>query len=469
MRTTWCLLPVLLLMCLPSVAHAARPSDMVEVNAWDQLLRFVSLRDEGVRYLLGGSLLLGLGCGVLGSFMVVRKLALAGDALAHSVLPGVVLGFLFTLTKDPLNLFIGAVVAGMISMGAVTALRNTTKLKQDAVLGIVLSGFFAIGICLLTMVQGIPHADMAGLDHILFGQAAALGPADLRAMAWSTGISVVLIVVLYPKFLVLSFDTAFAQSLGLPVRLLHHLLMLLLTFSVVVAMQAVGVVLVSAMLITPAAAAYLITQRFHRMLVWAALFGMVSGALGALLSFLDTDLPTGPLMVLAASAIFAGAFLFSPREGVVVKWRRARHRSARVHRENLLKAVYHIHERENFSLEGVTLLELAAVRRQTIDEVQQLVKKLEQRELATRSPDGGMLFLTDAGMARAAQLVRNHRLWELYLTNAADYAPDHVHDDAERIEHVLGEPIVRELEKRLDFPQLDPHGKPIPAVASKPA
>lgn len=467
-RCLWLLL-VVALMCFPSAVHAARPSELVELNAWDQFLRFVSLRDSGVRMVLGGSLLLGLGCGVLGSFMVVRKLALAGDALAHSVLPGVVLGFLFTLTKDPLHLFAGAVVAGMISMGAVTALRNTTKLKQDAVLGIVLSSFFAIGICLLTMVQSIPHADQAGLDHILFGQAAALGPADLTAMAWSTGISIVLIALLYPKFLVLSFDTAFAQSIGLPVRLLHQLLMLLLTFSVVVALQAVGVVLVSAMLITPAAAAYLITKRFHRMLIWAALFGMISGAFGALLSFLGNDLPTGPLMVLSASVIFAITFLFSPREGLVMKWRRNRQRSARIHRENLLKAVYHIHERENFSLDGVTMLELAGIRRETIEQINQRVKKLEQRKLATRSADGGMLFLTDAGMARAAQLVRNHRLWELYLTNAANYAPDHVHDDAERIEHVLGEPIVRELEKRLDFPELDPHGKPIPAVAGKPA
>lgn len=467
-RSSALALVVLVIFCVvvPS-AHAARPADFVENDVWDQLMRFLSLRDQGVRLVLGGSLLLGLGCGVLGSFMVVRKLALAGDVLAHGVLPGVVLGFLWNLTKDPLHLFIGAVVSGMLSMAVVTMLKRTTKLKQDAILGIVLSGFFAIGTCLLTMVFGLEAGDKAGLDHFMFGQAAALDHLDIRAMSWVTGVSLLIVGLLYPKFLLLSFDEGFASSLGLPVRMLHQLMMLLLTFSVVVALQAVGVVLVSAMLVTPAASAYLLTKRFHIMLVWAAGFGMLSGSVGALLSFLGSGLPTGPLMVLAASVIFTLVFCFSPQQGIVIKHFRHVNRRRRVVLENLLKAVYHAAERQAFAENGMTLLDLAKVKRQTLETIHRDVNGLVRRGLATRSYDGDVLYLTDAGMSRAAQLVRNHRLWELYLTNAADYAADHVHEDAERIEHILGEATVRDLERRLDFPSVDPHGSPIPALTAK--
>ncbi len=465
------LLPALLVLVIFCVvvpsAHAARPAEFVENDVWEQMMRFLSLRDQGVRLVLGGSLLLGIGCGVLGSFMVVRKLALAGDALAHGVLPGVVLGFLWNLTKDPLHLFVGAVISGMLSMAVVTVLKRTTKLKQDAILGIVLSGFFAIGTCLLTMGFGLEAGHKAGLDHFMFGQAAALDHLDIQAMSWVTGVSLVIVALLYPKFLLLSFDQAFASSLGLPVRFLHQLMMLLLTFSVVVALQAVGVVLVSAMLVTPAASAYLLTKRFHIMLVWAAGFGMLSGAVGALLSFLGSGLPTGPLMVLSASAIFTIVFCFSPQQGIVIKHFRHVNRQRRVVLENLLKAVYHASERDAHTSDGMTLLDLAKVKRQTLDTIQQDVGGLVRRGLATLSHDGDVLYLTDAGMSRAAQLVRNHRLWELYLTNAADYAADHVHDDAERIEHILGEATVRDLERRLDFPSVDPHGSPIPALSAK--
>ena len=459
---------LLLLFVLVPSAHAARPAEFVETNAWDQLLRFLSLKDPGVRMVLGGSLLLGFGCGLLGSFMVVRKLALAGDTLAHSVLPGVVLGFLWNLTKDPLHLFIGATASGMLSMGMVTLLKRTTKLKQDAILGIVLSGFFAIGTCLLTMVFGLEAGDKAGLDHFMFGQAAALDRMDIQAMSWVTGISLLIVVGLYPKFLLLSFDRAFAESLGLPVKWLHQLMMLLLTFSVVVALQAVGVVLVSAMLVTPAATAYLLTKRFHVMLVWAVVIGMFSGAMGSLLSFLGSGLATGPLMVLSASAIFFLVFCFAPREGLVVKRARHAQRAKTVVRENLLKAVYHWLEADSSKDHGMPLLELAKARRRTLESISRDAKDLARRDLATLSHDGDVLYLNDAGMSRAAQLVRNHRLWELYLTNAADYAADHVHDDAEKIEHILGEATVRDLERRLNFPEVDPHGSPIPALVGKP-
>jgi manganese/zinc/iron transport system permease protein len=284
-------------------------------------------------------------------------------------------------------------------------------------------------------------------------------------MAIIAGFAILAVFVFYKEFLVTSFDEDFARSTGLSVRVIHYGLMLLLAFAVVIALQAVGVVLVSAMLITPAAAAYLLTDRMNRMLLLAAVFGMLAGAAGAFFSFLGPSLPSGPFMVLGATFVFAGAFFFGPRHGVVTRWRRQRSRAQRVRRENTLKSAYHVLESREFKGEGVSLRELAERRRETVEEARAQAEQLRRHGLATLHEEGNMIFLTPSGWQHACAIVRNHRLWELYLTNAAQIAADHVHDDAERIEHVLGEEVVRELERRLNYATRDPHGRPIPGWA----
>ena len=458
------LLSSLLYLLFTTPAHAARIGDLSETSLWEQALRFFTFQDPSVRYALLGSMLLGICCGLLGSFLVVRKMALVGDALSHAVLPGVALGFLWNMNKDPVAIFIGATLAGLLGTAVVNLLKQTTRLKEDTALGLVLASFFAVGICLMTMIQRLPTGNKSGIDKFLFGQAAAIGAADVQLMAVVTGVVVVVIALFYKEFLVTSFDAGFARAVGLPVQAFHYGLMLLLAFAVVIALQAVGVVLVSAMLITPAAAAYLLTDRMHRMLLLAAVFGMAAGALGAFLSFLGNNLPTGPFMVLAATAVFAAAFLFGPRHGVLARWWRQRSRAARIQRENTLKAIYHVLEARNFLGEGVSLRELAERRRETEEEVAAQAAALHTHGLATLHDDGNHIFVTPDGWQRACAIVRNHRLWELYLTNEAHLAADHVHEDAEKIEHLLGEETVCELERRLVNTKQDPHGKTIPVV-----
>ena len=448
---------------LPLTAHAAKIGDISDTNFLEQIQRFLSFRDPSVRYAVFGSIILGLCCGLLGSFIVVRKLSLMGDALSHAVLPGVAIGFMWNMSKDPVAIFVGATVAGLLGTFTVGLITQTTRLKEDTALGMVLASFFAVGISMVTMMQRLPTGNKSGIDKFLFGQASAIGADDIRLMS---GVAVVVLVILtlfYKEFLVSSFDAAFARVTGIRVRMFHHLLMLLLAFSVVIALQAVGVVLVSAMLITPAATAYLLTDRMHRMLVFASLIGMISGVVGAFLSFLGNNLPTGPLMVLATSFVFACAFFFSPRHGLLTRWWMRRSQSSRVQRENTLKAIYHVLEREDFSLEGATLTELAQQRKLSLESVIAEVSSLQRHRLVTMPANREIVYLTPDGLQLAKGIVRNHRLWELYLTNAADYPADHVHDDAEKIEHVLGEDLVRQLEKRLNYASTDPHGKRIPS------
>jgi len=466
--SAWIFACVVLL--LPAVAEAARIGDFGETSWQDQARAFVTLTDPVVRHALLGSLGLGLVCGLMGCFILVRRLALMGDTLSHAVLPGVVLGFLWHMSKDPVAIFIGAVGAGLLGTVLTHLVRQTTILKEDTCLGLVLGGFYGVGIVLLRMVMNLGTGNQSGLDTILFGQVAALSSSDVSMILGIAVIVVLAVIFCFKELQVTSFDLDFARTLGLPAQAFHFLVMLLLAFAVVVSLQAVGVVLVSAMLITPAATAYLLTDRLSRMLVYAGGLGMVAGAGGAFISYLGTGLPTGPFMVLSATAVFLAAYLGAPRHGVVPRLILKLRRSRRIGQENTLKAIFQVREAQGFQEEGVFLSDLAA--RRNIDwptaerEVCALVRHgwaLWQDPAAEAGTSASRrVLLTAAGWERACEVVRNHRLWELYLTNAAKIRSDHVHDDAEVIEHMLGDNAVRQLEKRLDFPTRDPHGKLIP-------
>ncbi|MEX1111329.1 MAG: metal ABC transporter permease [Chthoniobacterales bacterium] len=454
---------MLLLLLTAAPGEAARIGELAEWDFASQAARFFSLQDPSVRYALAGSMLLGLCCGLMGAFLVVRKLALMGDALSHAVLPGVALGFLWGMTKNPVAIFAGAVGAGLLGAVVVQWIRGTTKHREDAALGFVLSSFFGMGIVLFSMIQNLPGGAKSGLDGFMFGQAAALGPEDVWLLGGVTLLALGSVLFFYKEYVLTSFDEGFARSLGWPVKLYHYSLMLLLAFAIVSALQAVGVVLVSAMLVIPAAAAFLLTDRMGAMLAWSAGFGLLAGAAGAFFSFTGRNLPTGPFMVLAAAALFVLALLFAPRHGILGRLWRRQSRAARIRRENMLKAIYHVMEDGGFREEVVAVEGVAERRRETASGAQREIGELQRAGLATEA-DGRVAF-TPEGWQRACEIVRNHRLWELYLTNAAQLAPDHVHDAAEVIEHVLGDETVRRLERRLNYARRDPHGKLIPGLA----
>ena len=458
---------VLVLSVAVHESAAARIGEIVETNPWDQMRRFITLSDRGLRLSLIGALLFGAVCGLLGSFIVVRKMALFGDAISHAVLPGVALGFLWSMSKDPVAILIGATLAGLAGSLLVGAIRRTTRIKQDAALGIVLASFFAIGLCLIRIIQNNEGASkITGLKSYLFGDIAVLDRYDVITMGVVVILTVILFGLLYRPFLAISFDRQFAVSIGFPVRILEALFQMFLAFAIVISLQAVGVVLVSAMLITPAATAYLLVDRMHRMLWIAMGVGMLSAVIGVFLSFLGSNLPTGPFMVLSASSIFTMAYLFSPKYGRFTKWLRYRARVKKVREENSLKSIYHVLESRGMESSGNTVLmkDLSSHRKMSISGLGTELKNMERSGLVKLEDNN--VSLTDDGFDKARSVVRNHRLWELYLTNEANYASDHVHDDAEKVEHFLSEEVVSELESYLNYPEEDPHGKPIPVRAS---
>ena len=434
--------------------------------------RFLSLSDESVRMVLLGTILMGLSCGVMGGLVVTRRLSLFGDTLSHAVLPGVAVGFLWSQSKDSWAILIGATVAGFLGVALISLLRKTSRIRQDSALGLVLSGFYALGICMLTRIQKMEFGNQSGIDKYLFGQVVGLSSSDLWTMAFSCLMILTLTILLYKELLVAGFDCGYARSIGLPVDFLPYLLWLLLAFAVITSLQVVGVVLVSALLVIPAATASLITDKMRAILIWSAMLGCMAGATGAFLSFLGNQLPTGPIIVLVSAVFFLWALFFHSQNGLLFKWLAARNRNQRIGLENTLKAVYQELESIQFQKETTSVSQLAKRRRIGMPQAHRETDALVAKQYATvhpvedklsAPPRPTLISLTPKGWGKACKIVRNHRLWELYLTNEARYAPDHVHDDAEKIEHVLGEETVRRIERILSNPKKDPHGKLIPS------
>lgn len=286
--------------------------DLLHALFFDYTLRTVAL----------GSAVLGILSGALGAFAMLRKQSLLGDAISHAALPGVVIAFLLTRSKAPLVLILGAAIAGWLATLWMASITRHTRIKEDSSLGLVLSVFFGLGLMLLTFTQRLPDARQAGLDTFLFGQAAALLQRDVITMALLGGVVLLLVGLFWKEFKLLSFDYEFGASLGFPMRLLDMLLTTLLVIAIVIGLQAVGVVLMSAMVVAPAAAARQWTDRLGGMVALSALFGALAGVSGAVISSTRQGLSTGPTVVLCISAIVVFSLLLAPNRGLVWNWMR---------------------------------------------------------------------------------------------------------------------------------------------------
>jgi manganese/zinc/iron transport system permease protein len=273
--------------------------------------------DYTLRNVALGSAILGIVGGVLGSFTLLRRQSLLGDALSHAALPGICLAYLLLGSKASLVLLIGAGISGWVGTLLILLIIRETRISEDSALGIVLSVFFGFGIMLLTFVQQRNDANQAGLDKYLFGQAATLVAGQVSMMAWLGGAALLLVGLFFKEFKLLTFDPDFAHTLGFPTRRLNVLLTSLTVVAVMIGLQTVGVVLMAAMLIAPGAAARQWTNRLSTMLILAALFGMLAGVSGAVISVTESRIPTGPMVILSASAIVVVSLLFAPARGIV--------------------------------------------------------------------------------------------------------------------------------------------------------
>lgn len=271
-----------------------------------------------------GSALLGLISGVLGSFAVLRKQSLLGDGVSHSALPGVVMAFLLLGTKNTEILLLGALISGSLATLFIVGIVRHTRVKFDSALALVMSVFFGLGLVLLTYVQKIPNSNQAGLKHFIFGQASTLLQRDIILMAVCGVVLLALVLLFWKEFKLFTFDGDFAQSLGFSPRKLNLLLSFMIVLAIIIGLQTVGVILMSAMLIAPAVAARQWTNKLYVMVSLAAVFGAVSGVAGTLISSVVPKLPTGPAIVVCVSIIVIFSVLFAPGRGILHKLYRFR-------------------------------------------------------------------------------------------------------------------------------------------------
>lgn len=426
----------------------------------DSLFEFLSFSDPNIRYVTFGSILLTASSAIVGAFTFLNKKSLAGDAIAHAVLPGICLGFLLSGTRNPAILITGAFITGWISLVLVDYLSTKTRIKEDTAIGLVLSVFFGIGVLLLTVIQKTGNAAQSGLDHFLFGKAAALVGQDLMIFSVVAVVLLVAVFLLFKEFTLLAFDKDFARAAGLPVRTIELIMTSLIVLAVVIGIQAVGVVLMAAILITPAAAARFWTDKIKTMFVLASVFGALSGLTGAYISYVAPSMPTGPWIVIVVSTIAFISFFLAPKKGIISRMLRQSMIRKTINDENVLKTFYQLgEENRNFFIQRYPD-EIMRKRNFEEDMLPKVLRRLRSQGYLQRT--GNLWGLTEEGKTRGQRVVKIHRLWELYLTKYLHIAPDHVHDDADTIEHLLTPELEEKLEKLLEYPKTDPHKSEIP-------
>lgn len=369
---------------------------------------FELFSDYTFRTVAMGAAMLGIVSGALGTFAVLRKQSLLGDAISHAALPGIALAFLLTGSKTPIVLMTGALAAGWISTLLVLAMTATTRISYDSALGTVLSVFFGAGLVLLTMIQKMPDANQAGLSTFLFGQAAALVKEEVWTMCILGSGALIPTIIFWKEFKILSFDPEFGRSLGLPIRLLDILLTSLLVVAIVIGLQTVGVVLMSAMIIAPAVAARQWTNRLGIMVLLGATFGALSGISGAFLSSSISHLPTGPTIVLCISGIVFISLLLAPNRGIIWRYLRNRRNARKLKLDALLLDVYALaaqHSPMDHPHEESALNIMNALSARTDQGLHRLAELGMVREVSI-----GKWALTESGRIYVEQLIRERSL-----------------------------------------------------------
>ena len=361
------------------------------------LLANYTLRTVGM-----GAVFLGAANGVLGSFAVLRKQSLLGDAISHAALPGIALAFLLTGSKATIVLLLGAAAAGWIGTLLVMNIVKNTRVKYDSALGLVLSVFFGIGLVLLTYIQRMPVASQAGLDTFLFGKAATLLARDVATIGILGSAVLLIVLAVWKEFKLLCFDPDFARSLGFPIGWLDVLLITLLVTSIVIGLQTVGVVLMSAMVVAPAAAARQWTDRLGAMVAISAFFGGLAGGAGALTSSVTERLPTGPTIVLCLTAIVLVSLLAAPNRGVVWRWARERANRNLLRTEAVLADLYVLARRHDDPGHGhpISVLRTMSIGHGGVD---RSLEVLRERGFVRKTADGTW-SLTPRGLDEAKRL-----------------------------------------------------------------
>jgi manganese/zinc/iron transport system permease protein len=410
--------------------------------------------------------LVAASCALCGSFLVLRRMAMLGDAISHAVLPGIAIAFLFTNSLQSSGMLIGATVMGLVTAFLVQALARGGRVRNDAAIGVTFTTLFAIGVFIVARISlRDPSVDLdtdcvlyGNIDFAVFNTMKIGGfnvPQAFAQMAGVFALCLLVITLFFKELKLASFDPEMATAAGINATLMHYLLMGLVSITTVGSFEPVGAILVVAMLAVPPATAYLLTDDLKKMLMLSVLIGILS-AIGGFYIAQALDASTAGAMTVVAGALFAGAFFFSPSYGVFTRRVERMRLAHTVAREDALQALWRVRERAGKSLDA---LGLAALSRMEIGVARRAFRDLQRSQLVT-AQNGGFV-LTDSGRRAAQELVHRHRVYETYLGELG-YPEDHLHDAADRTEHFITPDLERVVDAAIGNPVKDPHGREIP-------
>lgn len=400
-------------------------------------------------------------CALVGCFLVLRRMSLMGDAISHAVLPGLVVAFLFSGSLSIVPLFIGAAAVGLLTTFLTQSLHQYARVPGDASMGVVFTSMFALGVVLLKKYVSGVHFDVAcvyegALEYVPFAEPVFGLPRPLFTTLVVLLVNLVVLALLWKELKVSSFDESLASTMGFSATAMHYLLMTLVAVTAVASFEAVGSILVVAMLIVPAATAHLLCDRLGIMVILAAGVGVAAAILGYLAGYwFDTNY--AGMMAVAVGCLYALAVLLSPRYGLVSTLVRNLRMSLKVLRDDLLSMLYRVEELSSEKpLSPAKALQAVGGGWLAQWGLAGLVRvgQVESRD--------DRLQLTDAGRNAARNLVRSHRLWETFLVEHLGMPLDHVHEPAHRVEHYIDEHLQKELQAEVDATAGDPHGREIP-------
>lgn len=436
-----------------TITLAASILDLTAVDLWTILVAACS----------------SVACGVIGCFLVLRRQALLGDAISHAILPGLAVAFMVTGSRDPLPMFAGALAAGVLTAVLSVGLHRWGRVHEDAAMGVVFATFFAVGVVLINLVARRVDLDpscvlwgnleFAGLDLMPLGPIEA--PRALRTLGPVLVLNVAVIVVFFKELRIASFDPHLATTMGISAAVVHYGLMTLVAGTCVASFEAVGSVLVVAMLVAPGATAHLLTDRLGRMIGISAGVAGVAAVAGYLLAVQLRTNVAGMIGACAGAEFFA-AVLLAPRYGVVMKLARRAALTRRIDAEDALGMLYRWHERSRGRRPLTRADILAAL---TGGWTTRWALRSLRRAGKVQADRAGALTLTPSGMEEAARVVRSHRLWESYLARHLGLPLDHLHEPSHRAEHFIS-PAMQEAIDRDITPARDPHGREIPPAGT---
>jgi len=449
---------------IPQHSGTSISDTRIQWPSWQKLSDTLLMRHYNTRIVLLGTILLGIGAGTVGTFMLLRRRALIGDVVSHASLPGIALAFLYIELAHPGSerslhaLLLGALAAGLLGVLCTTGITRFSRIKEDAALAIVLSVFFGAGIALFTIIQKLPTGQVAGLQSFIYGQTASMTAADVKLIGGTSFVVVVVSALLFKEFGLLCFDEEFGRSHGWPTTRLDFVLMGLVVCMAIIGLQSVGLLLVVAMLIIPAAAARFWTERLGPMTLIAAGLGGVSAWLGGVVSSLFARFSAGAVIVLVGSLVFMLSMAVGRRRGLLPQFLNQLATTRRVGRHDLSRTLYEMLEphleqtgpdsgpdsgSDPLCLHLLVHDQILARRSWSTRRLTRLIR-IAVSEDRLEVVEGGWR-LTEAGAADARLVARNHRLWETYLVLHADIATSHVDRDADLIEHVLDPDLVAQL------------------------